>query len=344
MSTIRDVARLAGVSAITVSRVINKKGYVSLGTRDKVKRAIRALDYHPNVLARSFVTGESRMIALIIPDITNQFYATVARGVQDAAKDKGYHLLLCNTDGNQEEELEYMGMARERRIDGLAITPPETSENKKSDRYLQQLRGESFPIVMIGQRMDSPEIDIIKTDNQGGAHQAITYLIGQGHRRIAFIGGPLFQGGGPDRLRGYRQALKDHGLEADENLILEGNPQEDDGYRLARQLLAMPERPTAIFALNDMMAIGTLRASHEAGVKVPEELSVIGYDDIPLASLVVPRLSTVAQPKYELGKMAGDLLIDRIRKKGPEGWQSITLNTKLVIRDSTGQARQESLS
>jgi DNA-binding LacI/PurR family transcriptional regulator len=338
MNTIRDVARLAGVSAITVSRVINKKGYVSLRTRERVEKAIRTLDYHPNVLARSFVTGESRMIALIIPDITNQFYATVARGVQDAAKDKGYHLLLCNTDGNQEEELEYMRMARERRIDGLAITPPETSENEKSDCYLQQLRGESFPIVMIGQRMDSPEIDTIKTDNRGGAHRAITHLIEQGHRRIALIGGPSFQGGVPERLRGYEQALNDHGLKADESLILEGNLQSDGGYRLTRRLLAMPERPTAIFALNDMMAIGVLRASHEAGVRVPEELSVIGYDDIPLASLVVPRLSTVAQPKYELGKIAGELLIDRIQKKGPESWQSITLNSTLVIRDSTGPA------
>jgi len=339
VATYKDIARIARVSTATVSHVINKTRFVSSETKAKVLKAIKALNYHPNALAKSLATRKTHMIALIIPSITNQFFSAVARGVQDETKRRGYYLILCNTDEEEDNEIEYMKMVREKRIDGFIITPPGTKENanKMSNEYLVELQKDGFPFVMIGRRGNIPNVDVVTSDSRGGAYQAISYLAELGHRRIAFVGGPFSKGVGLGRLRGYQQALREHKLEEDPSLILEGNLEEEGGYQLTRQILSMKLPPTAIFAINDMMAIGALTACHEAGVSVPGDMSIVGYDDIPLVSMVRPRLTSVAQPEYEMGSKSAELLIKRIEKKGLKEGQIIVMNTKLMIRESTGR-------
>ncbi|MGQ9629535.1 MAG: LacI family DNA-binding transcriptional regulator [bacterium] len=341
MATYKDIARMAGVSTTTVSHVINKTRFVSEETKAKVLRAIEALNYHPNALAKGLATRKTHTIALIIPSVTNQFFSAIARGVQDEAKKRGYCMILCNTDEDEASEIEYMKMVREKRIDGFIITPPGTNENanKRSNIYLSELRRDGFPFVMIGRRADIPDVDVVTSDSQGGAYRAICHLAELGHRRIAFIGGPFSKGVGLGRLRGYKRAMQDYKLEEDPKMILEGNLREDGGYELMRQLLSAGNPPTAIFAINDMMAIGALGACNEAGASVPGDMSIVGYDDIPLASIVRPRLTSVAQPSCEMGSKSAELLIERIEGRGPKGGRTIVMETKLMIRESTGRPR-----
>lgn len=334
MSTIYEIAKKACVSSATVSRVINNHKSIRKETKQKVMKVLKEMNYYPHAGARNLRTKRTHMISLIIPDIENQFFPALARGVQDRARELGYYMLLCNTDEGESEEISYMNMLREHHIDGFIITPSGAKINKKSNEYLFKSKKDNLPFIMIGHRLEDPTIDMVTVDTEEGAYEAVRHLIRLGHQRIGCLAGPISKGLSRGRLRGYRKALTDHGLKTDEDLIVEGDLRQGSGYTQMKQLLGIKDPPTGIFAINDMVAIGAVKAIEEKKLRIPKDIAVAGFDDIPLASIVKPSLTTVVQPKYEMGRIASEVLINRIEKRIQEP-QRIILKTRLVVREST---------
>ncbi len=334
MPSIYEIAKKAGVSSATVSRVVNNSSEVKKETRERVMKVLRQMKYHPHAGARSLRTKRTRAISLIIPDIENQFYPALARGAQDRARQLGYYMLLCNTDEEENEEILYMKMMREHHIDGFIITPAGSRVNNESNEYLLRLQKDGFPSVMIGHRLEEPQMDMVTVHTEESSYEAVKHLIRLGHQRIGLLAGPLSKGMSKGRFRGYKRALIEHGIEIEENLVVETDLHLESGYERMKQLLSMVHRPSGVFAVNDTVAIGAMRAISEKKLKIPRDIAIVGFDDIPLASMVKPSLTTVAQPKYEMGRMAVELLINRIEKRVQKP-QRIRLKARLVIREST---------
>lgn len=334
MPSIRDVAKTAEVSVTTVSRVLNDSSAVNEETRQRVQNAIIKLGYKPNPSARALRTNKTGLIALIIPEIDNPYFSTIARGVQDVARKAKLQVVLCNSEGKESMELDYIHMLPNKQVDGFIITPPGLNFNPKSDKYLQQLTEKGFPFVSIGRRVDVPEtmFDIVTTDTSIGTQEAMRHLMENGHTRIAYFGGPANVA--KTRLNTYKKALTSRGLFVEEKFIFETELTLESGYKLCKKMLKFKNRPTAIFAVNDMVAIGALIALQESGVKIPEEISIVGFDDIPLATIIRPNLTTVVQPQYDLGRLAAERLIGRLSGVISK-FQVISLPTHLVVREST---------
>jgi LacI family transcriptional regulator len=332
MVNIRDVAKRAGVAPITVSRVVNNSGSVNQATRDRVQQAIDELHYVPNTLAKSLRSRQSHTIALVLSDITNPFWTTVARGVEDAAAVNGFHTILCNTDENPDKEATYITLLLQRRVDGIIIAP--TTPDKDRLALLKQYQ---IPSVLIDRRVDGFKTDMVYGDSLEGARLLTEHLIGLGHQRIALVNGPGTISSAQDRAAGYCAALRQHELLVDESLMLQGEFKQASGYQLTRQLLARDTRPTAIFAANNFIAVGALHALREAGLRVPEDMALVCFDDIPPASAVAPFLTVVAQPAYEMGETSARLLIERLSAKRKLKPREVVLAPKLVVRLSCGQ-------
>jgi LacI family transcriptional regulator len=332
MSTIREVAEKAGASVTTVSHVINETRHVSDEVRLRVLDAMKALDYRPNALARSLRMGQTHTLALILPDSANPFFADVGRAIEDCAFQLGYSVILCNTQGDPRREFLYVDVLSKKQVDGIIFVA--TGEQTAS---LAMLQSRAMPVVVVNRDLSSIAVDLIYTDNLQGGYLATHHLLGLGHRRIACIAGPSDLTLGADRVDGYRRALEEAGLAYDATLVLAGDYQPASGYRVTQQLLARRERPTAIFACNDLMALGALRAAVEAGCRVPADLSVIGFDDIELARFTNPPLTTIAQDKVEIGMQAVRQLVARLGAKDGPVLRSV-LPTHLVQRESTGPA------
>ncbi len=330
MSTIYNVAERAGVSPITVSRVINNSGYVSEKTREKVMRAIEELQYVPNELARSLKGQRTHTIALVITDVTNPFFTTVARGVEDIANQNGYSVILCNTDENLDKEKFYINKFLSKRVDGAIIATA-----SGNSQHLLRLKQRDFPFVLIDRMVEALDVDIVRGDNVRGAYELTTHLIELGHRRIALINGPCLVSSAQQRLEGFMKALQDHGLPLDESLIKESNYKRDGGYESAIELLKAPELPTAIFAANNLLAIGAIVALREHGLRVPGDISLVSFDDIELASLIYPFLTVVNQPAYTMGTLAMQLLLDRMSDQPINERRDVVLQPEMVIRCST---------
>lgn len=330
MATMKDVAQQAGVSPSTVSHVINDTRFVSQQLRDRVLHAMKELNYQPSAVARSLRTKKTQVVALVIPDITNPYFPEVARGVQDVAEQNEYSVILCNTDRMRGRELRFLNALRGQRVDGLILNPSEITS-----RDLQDLQDAQIPVVLIGSQIDHPDLDVVMVDNVQGAHDAVTHLINLGHRRIGLVGGSRASSSGDQRFQGYVRALTDHGLPIDEEIITEGRFTREGGYESMNCLLAQQSLPTAIFASSDVMAIGALMAIQGAGLHVPDDVSLVGFDDIAEASTTTPKLTTIAQPKYETGEAAARLLFSRIEGASPAQRQKVILSHQLVIREST---------
>jgi LacI family transcriptional regulator len=307
MTTIREVAKAAGVSSTTVSHVINGTRFVSEGVRVRVLTAMHALGYQHNVLARSLRRGETRTIGLILPDSANPFFAKVGRGIEAAAFDRAYSVVLCNSEGNLAREEHYTEVLTQKQVDGIIFVAA-------GDRTgsLSLLLDRGVPSVLIDRDLPDAKVDAVLADNRQGGYLATRHLLALGHRRIACISGPSNISPSADRVTGYRQALADAGLPVDETLILRGDFHLESGWAAASELLRRPAPPTAIFACNDLMAIGVIRAAADLARRIPEELAVVGFDDIELAAYCVPPLTTVLQPTTGMGRRAVQLLIDRI--------------------------------
>lgn len=325
------MARLAGVSQSTVSRVFNASGYVSEQTRRRVMAAAESLGFRPNYLARSLVSKATRTLGLVIPDITNPFFPAVVRGVEETALSRGYTVVLTNTGNDVQREIGALEHLREKWVDGLIVVP-----QADEAQHLADVVAAGLPLVLIDRIPGQLNVDAVRVDNVRGAHLAVRHLLALGHRHIGHVAGPEWSSTGRDRLLGYRQALADAGLPYDPSLVVAGNFDFDSGFAAARELIRRNPRPTAIFAGNDLMALGVLHAASEAGLQVPGDLAVVGFDDILPAALVSPPLTTVAQPTYRMGAQAAAMLLDRLEGAWSGPGRQVVLEPELVIRRSCG--------
>jgi LacI family transcriptional regulator len=325
----RDVAERAGVSVTTVSHVINETRPVSDELRQRVLAAIDELGYQPNVLARSLRRGETHTIGMIVPDSANPFFAELARGIEDTSFEHGYNLILCNSDGDLDKELIYADVLTEKQVDGILFVAAGLSTD-----HIRALQERRIPVVIVDREIPDVSVDQVLTDNAGGGWLATRHLLELGHRCIGCITGPSDVTPSAERVIGYRQALSEGGIPVDEVLIVKGDFQYESGYRAARQLLARDDPPTAIFACNDLMAVGAISAAVEMGRQVPVNLSVVGFDDVRLASFANPPLTTIVQPKYEMGVLATTMLLERMRNHDIPPRRRL-LDTSLLIRQST---------
>jgi LacI family transcriptional regulator len=333
MSTIYDVARHAGVSTSTVSHVLNGTRYVSEETKQRVQTAVELLRYRPNSLARGLVRQETRTIALIVADNVNPFFAELARAIEDHGFASGYNVILCNSDRTTSKELAYLDMLISKRVDGIVYTTMSTDVDQ-----LQPLVENNIPLVTFEREYD--QIDAILLDNVQAGYDATQHLIDLGHQRVACICGPDAKTRSHARIRGYEQALSEAGIGIDPDLIQAGDWTIESGQKCAQQLLALASPPTAIFASNDLMAIGALTFLHEQGVDVPDDFSVIGFDNIGLSNFACPPLTTVATPIAEVGQQLCQLLLDRINSQLPLVPQRIMVRGAIVSRRSTAPCRK----
>lgn len=325
----KDVAKRAGVSASTVSHVMNGTRNVSEETREGVLLAIRELEYRPNLLAKGLKTRKTFTVGLLISDIQNPFFTSVVRGVEDVALSRGYHLFLCNTDEDQAREDEYITELVKKRVDGLIVASSAPRYNHAS-----RLQAENVPFVFMDREVEGVDADAICVDNRRGMRLIAEHLAALGHERIAMISGPLDRVSGHEPYRGLKEALEEIGSVLDDSLVRFGDFRTSSGQEGATELLGISPHPTALVTANNQMTLGALLAIREMGMRVPEDVSVVGFDDAEWAPLVSPPLTTLAQPTYELGVGAMKLLLDRI--EGSDGdMKRVLLEPDLMVRRST---------
>jgi LacI family transcriptional regulator len=326
--TIFDVADEAGVSYSTVSRVVNNKSNVNPETRERVLRAMAQLGYVGNVPARSLAGGTSRVVGLLVDHLNTSYMGEIIRGIDEALEAHNYNLMLYTTHRRKTKESAYVTKLTRNFADGLLLILP-----RNESAYLETLHQRHFPHVLIDYQGYNQNVPSIITTNRKGAYDAVSYLIGQGHRRIGFVTGTIEFGCAQERLAGYQTALRDHGIDLDSDLICEGDFLQPQGYCCTQQLLSLETPPTALFVSNDVMAFGAMEAARVHGLQIPTDLSIIGFDDIPQAAHVHPGLTTVRQPLEEMGRRAAELLLRYIANPQAEV-ERIELPTELILRDS----------
>ncbi len=330
-ATIREVAASARVSVATVSRVVSGSPHrVSAETRRRVLAAVARLHYHPNLVARGLKKRITHTIGLIVPDISNPFFPAIARGIEDVASRAGLAVLLCNTYEDLAKESSYLTLLSKRMVDGLIFATVGANTE-----HLRMLRRQRVPVVLIARAPVDVEIDAVLVDNRRGAREATEHLLRLGHRRIAFIGGPATVSSATERLAGYRDAMDAAGVRVDSALVIDGGFRADGGAAAVAGLLRREISFTAILAGNDLMAIGAMEELRRHGRRLPEDVAVVGFDDITFASLVEPPLTTVAQPKYRMGCLAMERLLELIGGGGHRP-RRLVLEPQLVIRRSCG--------
>lgn len=328
--TMKEVAARAGVSVITVSRVINGNSFVHDATKAKVRAAINELNYIPNSAARSLRSRQTATVALLVPDITNSFWTTLARGVEDAAGMSGFTVFLGNTDEDPEKEARYLTMLLERRVDGLLIGPTPGSQP-----LLQQLERQKMRFVVLDRQIEGVHADVVRADSRGGAAALTQHLLLTGKRRIAYIGGPLATSTGRDRFAGYRAALLAMNVDIDPRLVKCGEFRPESGEQLTAELLASGVQADAILAGNNQIALGVLRALAAAGMAIPGSIAVASFDDVVGLNSFGPFLTAVIQPAYELGRLGTRVLLDKISGRSDQV-EELILPTQLVIGASCG--------
>lgn len=331
MSNIRAVADLAGVSVATVSRTLQQPERVSQKTRAKVMAAVKETGYKPNQMAVKFRSGKTHNLVVLVPTVANVFFARVISGMQQAAHEQGYTLLLCNTMADEEVEQSYAHMVDTAQADGVI-------QLRAFNPFTEAPSADMLPMVNACEVLDGVACPTVQLDNRAAARVMTEHLLGLGHRRIAMIKGPARSPLTRDRLAGYRDALLDAGLSIDDQLLCAGNFSLDAGYAATSQLMAHANPPTAIFCENDEMAIGAIKCLKDQGIAVPEQVSVAGFDNISFAEFCDPPLTTIAQPAEDFGRTAVNLLIDVLEQRLRTA-PKVILPFELVVRASTGPAR-----
>ncbi len=328
--TIKDIAKKAGVSIATVSHVINKTRYVSDELKSKVYTAMEEADYHPNVMAGSLRRKKTKTIGLIVPDNANPFYAELAKAIENILFSYDFSLMLCNSEHNLEKELKYITVLRAKRVDGIIVIPA----GSKAD-HINKLVESGLPVITLDRPVSHLLADSVLIDHFQGIFDATEYLIKLGHERIAYIDKPFDLPHKFARLKGFHKALKQHKITFYENLYTKGGVCFADGARAMKTLLKAKPMPTAVLAFDDMIAMGALRAIQDHGLRVPEDVSLIGFDDMSLCSYTNPRLTTIHYPKDKMAKTACKLLLERIEGSGSEERHKVVLPPRLVLREST---------
>lgn len=331
MTTIRDVARRAGVSTMTVSRVVNNSGYISQDARERVEVAIAEIGYVPNTLARSLRFKRTKTLALVITDITNPFFTTLARGVEDAASEQGFNVIFCNTDESERKQAEQLTALVQKRVDGVLLVPARSSAEP-----IAFLREQSIPVVVVDRRVPDCSVDSVRCDSVAGARELTRLLLSLGHRQIAALSGPEGVSTALDRVTGCRQALAEAGLDPDQLLVFHDEYTQAGGYRMAQEALRHSPRPTACFAGNNFISFGAYRALRDAGLRVPEDVALVTFDDLPASFTVDPFFTVVAQPAYEMGQRATQILLTRLSGEESPPCQEIVLPFQVIERRSSG--------
>lgn len=328
--TMHDVAKEADVSIATVSRVINGAEGVSNKLEKRVKQAMKKLHYHPSSLARSLKQQKSMSVGILIPLLEHPSYSRMASAIEKKLFDLGYRGLICNSAEDEDRENAYIEMLLQQRVDGIII-----NSSARDPKYLSELRKNNIPIVLFDRSLTSVSCNQVFCDNSQGGYSGIQYLVELGHQRIGVIGGPTYPEVMTRRIQGTQEAKVDFQIDNDPSLLITSDTQLfDTGYQAARQLLQLPSPPTAIFALMDVAAVGVMHAAAEMGIKIPDDLSVMGYDNLPIARYMMPPLTTVAQPFVEMSEKAVELLLNSITMPDLEP-QKAVLPTQLVIRETT---------
>jgi LacI family transcriptional regulator len=344
MSTISDVAKRAGVSTMTVSRVVNRSGYTSVETRARVEAAIEELGYVPNALARQLRSKRTKTIALVVSDISNPFFTTIARGVEDYAVGHGFSVMYCNTDESEVEEEQYLLMLIERQVDGVLLVPARSSGDS-----FRLLHDHHMPVVVLDRRIAAENVDSVLCDSEAGAYALAKHLVDLGHRRIAVLTGRRTVSTSVDRVAGCRRALEEAGLDLPDEMVRWGGfnfgkPNQADGHRMVREVLAAEgERPTAIFCANNFIGFGAIRALHEVGLRVPDDMSVVAFDDLPEEWVSEPFLTVATQPAYEIGQRSAAMLLSQIDGHQEPTGESVVLPFQLIIRRSSTPPRAAAL-
>ncbi|MBE2184374.1 MAG: LacI family DNA-binding transcriptional regulator [Anaerolineae bacterium] len=333
MPSIYDVARHAGVSTATVSRVLSGSESVNALLRERVLQSISDLNYRPNKVARSLRVQKSTTIGLVIPDIQNPFYLSVVRAVEDVAYGSHYRVFLCNSDEDIEKEAFYLNQLLDENVAGVILSPA----REKNNRAAEQIRrfAENTPVVVLDRRLNGISLDAVLTNNREAAYELVSHLIADGHRSIGAILGVSDITTGRERLEGYKSALVDHSIPVLPERIMQVIPKEANGYAAARDLLSRPNPPKALFTGNCELTAGVLRAIHELNLRIPEDIALAGFDDMNWNMIVQPGITAVAQPTYELGRVAATLLLERIESPS-RPVREVVLKSKLVIRKSSG--------
>lgn len=329
MATIREVAKLAQVAPITVSRVINNSGYVSAETRARVEKAIAELGYVPNMLGPSLRLKRTNTIALVLTDVTNPFFTTVARGVEDVASEGGYSVFLCNSDESLEKQTQYINSLLSRQVDGILLVPASNSVDN-----IDTIRQQDVTLVVMDRKVNN-QVDSIRCDSESGAYQIVKHLVALGHRHVAVLAGPESISVSQERISGAQRALAEAGLPP--AYVFHGMLTQQSGAAMTEQALAQEPRPTAIFAINNFITIGAMKALLAAGIRVPQDISVAGFDDLPPGLTIDPFFTVISQPAYEMGRRAAELLVQRLKGEAAEDedYLDLLLPTQLVVRRST---------
>lgn len=340
-ATLNDIAATVGVAPMTVSRAINGNGYVSDETREKVLQAVQELNYRRNGLARNLKRQYTETIGLVLGDISNPYSAELAHAVRETLSKRGYNLFICVSENSATEDIAAFESLVNHSVDGLIVA---TRANREGDEYLRGTIESGVPVVVIGRDFRNVSADFVAADNLRGGFEATKHLINLGHERIGFIGANIEGAKSLKRLQGYLNALKRHKIAVDEMLVagrrdeisdVPGYSTEKVGYEAMKRLLELKKRPTAIFARNDFTAIGAMSAVKEANLRIPEDVAIVGFDDIPMAIHTSPPLSTVRQPLREQGRLAAEMLLRRIENGGQIERQEKILKCELIIRGSS---------
>ncbi|MHB8581327.1 MAG: LacI family DNA-binding transcriptional regulator [Ignavibacteriaceae bacterium] len=330
--TLNHIAEKAKVSVTTVSRVLNnknKKYRISDETQKLVLKTAKALNYRPNELARGLRLKKTHTIGLVVPDISNPFFASVTRIIQTSAYKSGYSLIVCNTDENFKSEIEQVELLRSKGVDGFIIMPVGVDS-----RHIKELKNDNIPLVLLDRCFDDIKTNSVVVDNYLGAYNAIEHLVKYGHTRIAIIQGLLNTSTNNERVKGYKDILTKYGITIDQRLIVGKDFRKENGYVETKLLLNLESPPTAIFTFSDLITIGALQAIVEEGLSIPEDISLVAFDDTEFAPFLMAPLTAVSQPKELMGEIAVKMLIEEIKAKGKLEKKRITLKPKLIIRNS----------
>lgn len=323
-----DVAKLANVSPATVSRVLSNPDLVSKETREKVLDVINKVNYKPHIVARQFRTKETKIILVVVPDITSAFFSRVLRGIEHVAVQHGYQVILGDTENEIKREQEYINLLLQKQADGMVLLTARQDKSK-----LEEI-SEHFPMVLACEYVDGLNVPTVSIDNISSARKATEHLIKLGHTKIAHITGSMNVILSRDRLRGFQQAMMSYDLEIDSSFIQESDASYESGYDQMMKLLALETPPTAVFAFNDEVAIGAMKAAKDSQLSIPDDIAIVGFDNINMASIIEPNLTTINQPKYEIGKKAMELLLNIINGE-PLQKKKFVMRDELIIRESS---------
>ncbi|MFD2613492.1 LacI family DNA-binding transcriptional regulator [Paenibacillus gansuensis] len=344
--TVYDIAREAKVSVATVSRVLNNTAPVKTSTRNKVAELIQKYQFQPNALARSLLKKETGMIGIVLPDITNPFFPEVLSGLEQEARKQGYTFFLCDTCSSNSDtreqyrrESHYLHLLLEKQVDGIIILGGRIDLVNPTEEMVQELLEVSkrVPVVQVNGRLSGSSMHRVVVNETAGAEQATQHLIHLGHKDIVMIGGFDHMSNTVARVKGFKKAMKENGLSIGADKVIYGGFSVDDGRRLMDELLCRKKRPSAVFCINDLTAIGAMKAAFKAGLRIPEDLSIVGFDDIPFASHSIPELTSVSLKCNELGRTAAEMMHRLIRKEKVK--KQITIEPDIRVRDTTGPFR-----